>query len=144
MPKGGQRDLSKEQRWRQTFADWQRTGLSGAEYCRQHNLQYTQWNDWQKRVRRLDADNASKARRERMAARAHKIADGLKESPLPPTAIEFAEVQVREERKAHNCVSQAHDAASLEIVFPNGTKLRLSASCPLNLLASVVDMLEDR
>jgi hypothetical protein len=144
MPKGWQRDASKEQRWRQTFAVWQRTGLSGAEYCRQHDLKYSQWNDWQKRVRKLDAEAASgSANRRSMATRAQRIADKLVQQQQPERLVDFAEVQVVDDVRPKSAV-RSGDTAALEVVFASGTKLRLSADCPIELLSSVVALLENR
>jgi hypothetical protein len=146
MPKGWQRDLEKEQRWRQTFAEWERTGLSGAEYCRQHDLSYTQFNDWRKRIRQLDSEAASISRRQRVSARAQKIAEQIKseEKPSRRRSIEFAEVQVIDHERPQDRAQQDEHATTLEIVFASGTKLRLSSGCPLDLLSSVVAILENR
>lgn len=145
MPKGGQRDVSKEQRWRQVFADWQKTGLSGAEYCRQNDIIYTQFQDWRKQVRKLDAEseNGSPYRR-RMATRAQGIAAKLERQRESERSVDFAQVHVVEREDRRNEVPKTEDIAILELVFPSGTKLRLSAGCPLDLLSSVVAILENR
>ena len=144
MPKGGQRDLVKERSWRQVFAEWQKTGLSGAEYCRQHDLKYTQWNDWHKQIRKLDAEAATfSSHRRRMAARAQGIADRISRQQQTEHSVEFAEVQVIDDQ-ARTMASKEKDATALEVVFASGTKLRLPAGCPLDLLASVIAVLENR
>lgn len=145
MPKGGQRDVAKERRWRQVFADWQTTGLSGAEYCRQKDLKYTQFNDWRKRVRKLDAEceNGGPHRR-RMAARAQGLAGKLQRQQEPQRSVEFAEVQLVDPEDRRNHVPKTEDASTLEVIFLSGTKLRLAAGCPLDLLSSVIAVLENR
>lgn len=58
-------------------------------------------------------------------------------------AIGFAEVRVIEEHAAQ--VQESPSVATpLEISLPSGVKLRVEAGCPMQLLASVVQMLENR
>ena len=145
MPKGKSLDAAKERRWRQVLADWQATGLSGAEYCRQKDLVYTQFNDWRKRVRKLDAALVnSSPHRQRMAGRAQGLSMKLQQEQKAQRAVEFAEVQLVEREHQAAAVPKTEDAATLEAIFPNGTKLRISAGCPINFLSSVVNILENR
>jgi excisionase family DNA binding protein len=68
-----------------------------------------------------------------------------KNQPAPKQSIDFAEVQLVEQRnlKILTPTPQYEEAASgLEIVFPNGIKLRLASDCSLDLLPSVLAMLE--
>lgn len=58
-------------------------------------------------------------------------------------AISFAEVRVVEEQAAQMQETSAV-AAPLEISLPSGAKLRVEAGCPMQLLASVIQMLENR
>jgi excisionase family DNA binding protein len=75
MPRSGQRDWAKERRWRKVFADWEVSALSAAEYCRQHNIKYCQFQDWRKTFARRAIEGERKTaeqqreQRERMAAR---------------------------------------------------------------------------
>lgn len=57
--------------------------------------------------------------------------------------FDFAEVRVVEERTAQLQESPAI-AAPLEISLPGGVKLRVEAGCSMQLLASVVQILENR
>lgn len=142
------RDLAKEAHWRREFAEWQKTGLTGAEYCRQRGIPYYTFKDWQKRIRKLDAEAAAVLRkslppaaRQRAAASAKLLAEKIKHGCEDSRAIEFAEVQVVEkepEERNHKL------GAQMEIVLPTGTKLRLGADCSLESLSSIIAMLENR
>ena len=50
-----QKELSKKKQfpgkkiWRAHLQAWQKSGLSGMEYCRQHNLSYHAFNYWKKK-----------------------------------------------------------------------------------------------
>ncbi len=59
------------------------------------------------------------------------------------SAIGFAEVRVVEER-AIQVPDSSTVASPLEISLPCGVKLRVEAGCSMQLLASVVQMLENR
>jgi hypothetical protein len=43
MPQKRQRDYAKERHWRKVIAAWKVSALTGAEYCRQHDITYTQF-----------------------------------------------------------------------------------------------------
>ncbi len=42
--------------WRQHIDSWQQTGLTQAEYCRQHNLKHHQLVYWKKRFLKTEND----------------------------------------------------------------------------------------
>jgi hypothetical protein len=144
MPEGGQRGGAGERRWRQVFADWQTTGLSGADYCRQKDLKYWEFNEWKRRMKKLDVESGkgSSARR-RMADRAQRLAAKLQRENAE-RSVSFAEVRMVDHREPRPAAPIREEGAALEVVFPSGTKLRLSAGCPLDLLSSVVAVLENR
>jgi hypothetical protein len=145
MPKGGQRDVTEERRWRQMFANWQTTGLSGAEYCRQNDLHYWEFNEWKRRMRKLDAQSEKgSSPRRHMSPRAQQMAAKLRREQRVERSVEFAEVRMVDEEDPRPTLPKSEDVTALEVVFPNGTKLRLSAVCPLDLLSSVVSILENR
>lgn len=143
MPKAGERDLGKERRWRQVFADWQTTGLSGAEYCRQKELTYTQFTAWNKRLRKRDAKSDG-AHRRRMAARARRTEENVAGLAVSARSVEFAEVQLADRDRRTLTPAKDDVTSLLEVVLPSGIKLRLGAGCPLDLLSSVVSLLEGR
>jgi hypothetical protein len=59
--------------------------------------------------------------------------------------VEFAQVHLVEQREHEISGSQAQvDSEAMEVVLPSGITLRLSPGCSLELLSSVVAILENR
>lgn len=168
MPRLGQRDRAKEKYWRKVFADWEISALSGAAFCRYHNISYSQFCDWRKTFARrkaeVDARTAelqrehqerlekkrkeqsmeSSAGRPRKAARAKAIAAKVK-AESEQRSVEFAEVKVIDPPRQIAQQPATKDAAPvLEIVFSSGTQLRLAKECPPELLEAVITLLEVR
>lgn len=48
-----------ESDWKQVFADWERSGLSQAEYCRQRQLSVTKFGYWRRRLSRKDESSGT-------------------------------------------------------------------------------------
>ncbi len=53
MPKP-QRDLVREQFWRQTIADWRASGRTIRDFCRERHLARTAFDYWQRELKRRD------------------------------------------------------------------------------------------
>jgi transposase len=53
MPKP-QRDLAREQFWRQTLADWRTSGLSVRAFCEARDLRPTTFDYWKRELQRRD------------------------------------------------------------------------------------------
>lgn len=60
---------SKEQFWQEHFTTWEASGLSQAEYCKQHDLKYANFTYWRTRN--------NKKRRKFMPLTAPVVADRL-------------------------------------------------------------------
>ena len=58
MARKGERDLAKEQYWRNTLADWQKSGMRGPAYCSQQGLAYPLFGKWKQIIKRRDAELA--------------------------------------------------------------------------------------
>ena len=54
-----QRDLVREQFWRDTITDWQASGLSVRAYCLRHQRAETAFRYWQRELRQRDAKPAT-------------------------------------------------------------------------------------
>ena len=67
--------------------------------------------------------------------------------PARPTqpSVEFAELRLVEQQP-HQVPARSLDEtiASVEVIFPNGIKLRLGPNCPSDLVQSVLALLESR
>ena len=137
MPKA---DPDKERYWRAVIADSDASVLSRAEYCRQHDIDLLQFKNWLLRLRQRDAQPKKvETAKQRQVARAAPV-NG--QSGTTHSSAEFAEVRLIQSREEQLAANQP-DNVPLEIIFPSGTKLRL-ASCPVNLLSSVLTLLEGR
>ena len=45
----------RQQFWQQHVAAWQTSDLSGAAFCKQHDLNYAQFNYWRRKFQSVDA-----------------------------------------------------------------------------------------
>ena len=43
--------ISTQDQWQKTIADFQKSGLSGAAFCKAHDVVYANFNYWKKRFR---------------------------------------------------------------------------------------------
>lgn len=150
MPSSRQRNLGEERRWRALLADWSRSGFSGAEYCQRNEIRYTLFADWKRKIKRRDAEASDgegkgKASRHQIGSRAKQRAQSRHAGSEQPHGVEFAEVRVVE-RQEQPPVQQSRTRITvpLEIVLPSGTLVRVAEDCPLQLLSSVVSLLENR
>lgn len=130
MPLAGARDIAKEQGWRKVFADWVTSGLSAAQFCRDRQIKPHLFYEWKRIIAKRDAEAAQST---------HK----RKPRPEQPTAEPdpFVQVHVKDSAPA---AKRARESATLEIVFKSGTSIKIGSDCSLSLLASVVDVMEDR
>ena len=46
----------REQNWRSIIANWQRSDLSGAAFCREQGLVYYQFQYWRQKYRQIDEE----------------------------------------------------------------------------------------
>lgn len=157
MPKA---DPAKEQHWRAVIADSDASGLSRAEYCRQHDINNIQLRNWINRLKQRDNLSAkAELVKRREAARAGQKITGKKPRLVPKVnttaqtrtandveqSAAFAEVRLIQPREREELTApQLNNSSSMEIVFNSGTRLRLMPGCPVDLLSSVIALLEDR
>jgi hypothetical protein len=137
MSRPSRRDPEKEQFWRAVFADWEPTGLSGAAYCRQHELSYVQFKSWQKKFRKRDAAAVLSQGSTRRRAQPGELASPRDVSD----SVEFAEVKLRDSDKQ---LPAKEGPAAIEILLRSGTQLRIAHHCRPELLEAVLAVLEVR
>jgi hypothetical protein len=140
---------AKERHWRGLIAESRGSGLSGAEYCRRKGIKYSQFADWQQRIRKIDtaAKRAvqSAMTRQRLAATDKARAQASPGQSERQPSVEFAEVQVVDRQLPRESKSAlVTESAPLEIALPCGITLRLRCDCPSDFLASVIAVLENR
>lgn len=155
MPKA---DQAKEQNWRAVIADSDASTLSRAEYCRQHKINLIQFKNWILRLReREDRPQKTETAKQRQVARADRRKIASKNPRIMPEvtcdvsrdvkasdthhAADFAEVRLIQGRE-EPVVAKQENSSSLEVVFSGGTKLRIASDCPVELLFSVITLLE--
>jgi transposase-like protein len=132
MAKKGERDSRRERFWRAALRRQQSSGLTAKEFCRREQLAETAYYYWRRELARRDQEPGSRAERERV--RTPAVPDAAKKRPVasPPLFQELAIL---------GGPSFAADRG-LEIILPNGCRLRLSAEVDRGLLADVLQTLE--
>lgn len=133
MPRAGERDLAKENQWRDIFADWKSSGLSAFQYCQEKDIKLPLFYEWRRKISKLDAQ----------AKRAMSREKAKSPQPAPrqtAKAASFAEVQVVE--RPRQLIEDAK-STMLEIAFPRGIKILVGENCSLQLLSSVINLLEN-
>ena len=54
MPKPERRDPAKEKHWRRLLRQWQRSGLTGRDFCAEHGLSEPSFYAWRREIARRD------------------------------------------------------------------------------------------
>jgi hypothetical protein len=153
-------DPAKERYWRAMIADCNASGLSRAEYCRQKGISVLCLRNWITRLALRDARTAKaevprqaetkkarvqKDKRIKGKAVTHKTRYAAPAAPdNHQRSVEFAEIQVVNSQKVVAAALEQSGSYCLEIVFGSGIKLHLASGCPLDLLSSVITLLENR
>jgi len=146
MPRKGTRDLAKEHHWRGVLNDWQASASSGAEYCRRYAINYVQFKDWQKVIRRRDAAPPTPTLAKRKSGwtkgKPRKTAAQRVGKSSSSASCEVGFVAAR--LKDPPSVPAARGDAEMEIVLRCGTVLRINSACQPAFLSTVVAVLENR
>lgn len=56
MPKPQRHDAAKEKRWRRLLRQWQRSGLTGRDFCAAHGLSEPSFYAWRRAIARRDLE----------------------------------------------------------------------------------------
>jgi transposase-like protein len=105
-------------RGRALIDDWRRSGLSRSAYARQHHVGAHLLSYWFKRLR--DIETAPEP------------------AMAPVSALGFVEVSL----PAPGAPSSASASSAVEILFPRGVAVRIRSGVDLDLLRSVITVLE--
>ena len=125
MPQKGERNLAKEKYWRGMINEFGASGLSAAEFCRRKEISYSGFNDWRYEIKARDEEAKLEGRRQKPQSR--RADSGS-----------FVPVRIVGNSKG----ASVNSASALELVAPNGFVLRMSDGCSMELLASVLSLLE--
>ncbi|CAN5300397.1 hypothetical protein BH10CYA1_BH10CYA1_62340 [soil metagenome] len=144
MPRNGARDMAKEHHWRSLLKDWQASAINGAEYCRRHEINYTQFKDWQKIIRRRDAESPTSTSRKSGWPKGKPRKDAAKRversSSTATSEVAFVAAKIRDPI----AVSATIEHAEMEIILRCGIVLRVNSDCQPIFLSTVVAALENR
>ena len=122
----GQRDSAKERYWRQMLGLLNESGLSQAQFCKEHNLNAHTLSSWKYTIRDRDKELASKtSSKQRTSPKFTKIDSS---EPAP----ESAHVSLPEARASASTIT-----AEL-INAETGTKLRIFSGADQATLAAVL------
>lgn len=144
MPRKGVRDLAKEHHWRDLLKAWQASELNGAEFCRRHNVKYAQFKDWQKIIRRRDAEKLASAKGKRGLSKGKlgkNPAAASLESGATSRRVAFVAATLT---ATQHVAPELGTADGISIVLRCGTMLRIPAGCRPDFVSSVVAALENR
>ena len=95
------RDLDLERQWRRRLKEWERSGLSGRDFCRRHLLSEPSFYGWRREIARRDGERSAAQQQPAFV-------------PVAVIATEPLEVVVRGGRVVR--VGRGFDAAHLRAV----------------------------
>ena len=134
MARKGERDLKRERFWRAALRRRQRSGLTVREFCRGEQLSETAYHFWRREIARRDREPRPRSKHTRIKASASRTTSGKRTAISPPLFQELAIVS-----------GQSPGAnRGLEVVLPDGCRLRVPAEVDRALLADVLSVLESR
>lgn len=131
MTKKGEINLQKQKHWKTILVDFERSGLSGASYCRQKGLSYRVFAK-----RRRNLSRATPASKDRTNA---KDVVAVSTQSTSAKQVEFAEVTIKTKTPTQ---PTAANVERLEVVFRTGTVLRVPSGYSAAALAEIVTALE--
>ena len=126
MRKPERRDPAKEQYWRRLLRQWQRSGLTGRDFCVERGLNEPSFYAWRREIARRDQEQENPSRR---ATRPQATTTGT-ESPLPT----FVKVAV---------AAAASSPGALEVVVAHGRRVRVPPGFDAQLLRQLLRVLEE-
>lgn len=120
---GPRRDADKERFWQGCVSRWRSSGLSVREFCRREALSEPSFYSWRRELARREQNQAVPRRRSRPRLRALQ---------KPAT---FVPVQI---------IAPPSTNSAVEIILPDGRRVRLRPGFDRLTLEAVLDILERR
>ncbi|MBX9947994.1 MAG: transposase [Candidatus Obscuribacterales bacterium] len=160
-PKQWERDDFKEKFWRDKITEWEVSGLSVSEFCRQHQISDSSFRAWRREICIRDREGTAfkggvgvtpslpasvKDSRGRVIPAKFKqmcaapVADMKPEQRLAP--LSFVPLTLVEDKNEKARVSPAVPVA-IEVQSPNGFVFRLNCDADLQLLSGLIKSMED-
>lgn len=134
MARKGERDPKRERFWRAVLKRRQRSGLSVREFCRGERLSEASYYYWRREVARRDREPRPTVRRGRAAEVASRAATRKARAASGPLFRELA-ILAGPSSSGEDC---------LEILLPDGCRLRVPSAVDRQLLCDVLVALEAR
>ena len=136
MARKGERDVQRERFWRAVLRRQGRSGLTTREFCRQERLSEASYYAWRRELARRDREPQTGPRQRRQGCGVASLTAG-KRSPAASRPL-FQELAILEGsgRNGAGCC--------LEIILPDGCRLRVPEEVDRGLLADVLSLLEAR
>lgn len=126
MPKPERRDPAKEKYWRRLLRQWQRSGLTGRDFCAERGLNEPSFYAWRREIARRDQEQANPSQR---ATRPQATATSA--DPPLPTFVKVAVAAV------------ASSPGVLEVVVAHGRRVRVAPGFDAQLLRQLLRVLEE-
>ncbi len=117
------RSSEREKVWRKTLEDWQASGLSQAEFCREKALKENSFSSWKKVIEKRDREKELKT------VPGTKVAT-QKGAIAPMTFLSLAEV------------TQPPKSKNLQVVLPNGVVFVMPAELAIANLSRLIAAVE--
>jgi len=134
MARKGERDPKRERFWRALLSRRQRSGLSARGFCRRERLSEASYYYWRREVARRDREQCPPPRRKRAFRSA---LHATTRNPRAASQPLFRELTIP------GGPSPSVDTG-LEIVLPDGCRVRVTSQVDRHLLADVLAALEAR
>ncbi len=135
--------IQRQSHWRSVLQAVEQSGLSGAEYCRQKDIKYSQLADWRRRFRKTDSEAGATTRNRDRNSEKKRVREKKKQEQ----STAFARVEIAE---GSHYVAQTPSLASerkhdyvLDIKLPSGGTIGVRATCSPELLKAALSKLGD-
>ncbi len=126
MRKPEWRDPAKEKYWRRLLRQWQRSGLTGRDFCSQQGLSEPSFYAWRHEIARRDQEQ------EKPSQRATRPQAKATAADLPlPTLVRVA------------VAAADPKSAALEVVVAGGRRVRVAPGFDAQLLRQLLQVLEE-
>lgn len=132
MARGPARNPELEQQWRRRLRDWQRSGLSGREFCRRHALSEPSFYSWRREIAQRDLESPS------------VDCDRVRPSAVVAEGEPFASRRARPagQRRSAFVPVRVVATTALEVVVRSGQVVRVGPGFDATHLRAVVAALE--
>jgi hypothetical protein len=151
------RSWAKERAWRQRLAAWQKSRLTGRDFCRQHSLSEASFYAWRRVLAQRDREAASlvaskpaasTSRRRRSRTTSRAVTRSRRRQSAPPSVApaSFVPVEVCSARPLPqgSAGRDGNSGSGLEVVLASGRTVRIGCQFDAATLVRLLAVLEAR